>query len=137
VPIGTKTDILLGGDLSLHAAALKNVALKACDFGETMRMAGLGDLVYADPPYTVKHNGNGFLKYNQKLFSWEDQIRLRDEVIAAQTRGARVLVSNAAHHSVMELYSGVGEIFLIERASIISGNRSGRKREKEIIVRCF
>jgi DNA adenine methylase len=137
VPIGTKTDVLAGGELSSCAKALESAEIIACDFGVTMQKAGPGDLIYVDPPYTVRHNVNGFLKYNQTLFSWEDQIRLRDEVIAAQGRGAKVIVSNAAHESVRALYSGVGEIQTLERASVIAGKSSARRREQEIIVKCF
>jgi DNA adenine methylase len=137
VPIGTKTDVLAGGDLSACANALRNAEIVSCDFGATMREAGPGDLVFVDPPYTVRHNVNGFLKYNQTLFSWDDQVRLRDEVVAARGRGAAVVVSNAAHESVIALYDGVGEISVLERASVISGAAHGRKREKEILVRCI
>jgi DNA adenine methylase len=137
VPMGTKTDILAGGDLSACAAVLLNTELAVCDFADTMRRAGEGDLVFVDPPYTVRHNINGFLKYNQKLFTWDDQIRLRDEVISAQSRGAKVVVSNAAHESVKALYEGVGHIRVLERASVISGKNSGRRREQEILVKCF
>jgi DNA adenine methylase len=137
VPIGTKTDILAGGDLSACAKALEKAELAACDFAETIQKARSGDFVYVDPPYTVRHNVNGFLKYNQTLFSWEDQIRLRDEVITARDRGAKVVVSNAAHESVKSLYEGVGQIETLERASVIAGKSSARRREQEIIVKCF
>ena len=137
VPIGTKTDVLAGGDLSLCAAALKDAELAACDFAETMRKATRGDLVYLDPPYTVRHNVNGFLKYNETLFTWDDQVRLRDEVVAAYKRGVRVIVSNAAHQSVRELYSDVGETRTVERASVIAGKSSARRREQEIVVLCL
>jgi DNA adenine methylase len=136
VPIGTKTNVLVGGDLSACASALRNADIVACDFAQTMREAGDGDLIFVDPPYTVRHNVNGFLKYNQTLFSWDDQVRLRDEVVFARQRGAKVIVSNAAHESVTALYDGVGEIAVLERASVISGSAGGRKREKEIVVRC-
>lgn len=137
VPIGTKTDILAGGNLSACSAALQNAELDCCDFATTIRKAQAGDLVYVDPPYTVRHNVNGFLKYNQTLFSWDDQVRLRDEVVGACDRGVKVIVSNAAHESVKALYKGIGEINILERASVISGKTSGRKREQEIVIKCF
>jgi DNA adenine methylase len=48
------------------------------------------DLLFVDPPYTVRHDNNGFIKYNEQLFSWDDQLRLRDAVLRAKERGARL-----------------------------------------------
>jgi DNA adenine methylase len=137
VPIGTKTKVFLEDELQAISKALANATLSISDFGQTMGNVGEGDFVYIDPPYTVKHNVNGFLKYNQTLFSWDDQIRLRDEVVAAQGRGAKLLVSNAAHESLQSLYKDVGEVVILERYSVIAGNSSGRKREQEILVKCY
>ena len=59
VPIGTKTSVLFDGEsFSDIAKALKGIALLAQDFEATIEMAGRGDVVYADPPYTVAHNCN-------------------------------------------------------------------------------
>jgi DNA adenine methylase len=137
VPIGTKTKVLIENELRSVSAALAGVTLRVADFAATMADVGAGDFVYVDPPYTVKHNVNGFLKYNRTLFSWEDQVRLRDEVTAASSRGAKILVSNAAHESVVSLYADVGEVLTLERASVIAGTNLGRKREQEILVKCY
>jgi DNA adenine methylase len=61
---------------------LKRARLKAGDFEGVVSDAVEGDFVFLDPPYTVKHNMNGFIKYNEGLFSWNDQIRLRDCAVA-------------------------------------------------------
>lgn len=126
VPIGTKTNVLLDDDFGSIAKILDNTELSTCDFSETVQRAGAGDLVYADPPYTVKHNANGFLKYNEKIFSWEDQIRLRDEAVAASNRGATILISNADHSSLHEIYEGIASLTRLTRASVISGHASAR-----------
>lgn len=135
VPIGSKTNVLLSDDFKAIAQRLKGAELVVSDFEKIVDRAADGDFVFVDPPYTVHHNNNGFLKYNQDLFSWEDQIRLRDAVVRASERGAKVLVTNAAHESLLELYAGVGDIREIDRASVISGARKGRGRQKEILVR--
>jgi DNA adenine methylase len=137
VPMGTKTNVLLQDNLSCIAKVLQKAEIRTCDFSDAMAEATLGDLVFVDPPYTVHHNVNGFLKYNQKLFTWEDQIRLRDAVVSAVGRGAKVIVSNAAHVSVRVLYKDVGEIVTLDRSSVISGSPLGRRKEQEIVIKCL
>lgn len=138
VPVGTKTNVILEtDDFEAVSHVLANVELRACDFEETLQLARRGDFVFVDPPYTVKHNLNGFIKYNEGLFSWEDQMRLRDCVLAASRRGAKVLVTNAYHSSVRKLYEGVGEITKVRRTSVIAGNSEFRKKCNEMVVKCF
>ena len=77
VPIGTKTAVVLDtDDFEEVSRILQNVDLKYCDFEKTIARAESGDFIFVDPPYTVAHNNNGFVKYNQNIFSWEDQVRL-------------------------------------------------------------
>jgi len=66
--------------------------------------ASAGDLIFADPPYTVRHNNNSFIKYNEKLFSWNDQVRLSNCLKRAAQRGALIIATNAHHQSIIELY---------------------------------
>lgn len=137
VPIGTKTDVLLGSDDFPRVAELLGGARIICnDFEETINMAKSGDFVFVDPPYTVKHNFNGFIKYNEKLFAWEDQIRLRDAIVRAAERGAKVLVLNAAHDSIRDLYSDFYQIEL-SRSSKISGKPEYRGTYAELAVKCW
>lgn len=136
VPKGTKSKVLLDTDnFEATAKALKTAQLFCSDFEPIVDKASKGDLIYADPPYTVHHNANGFIKYNEILFSWEDQTRLRDCLIRARARGAAVLISNANHPSIVKLYSGVGQLVQLNRASVISGRASGRKVTSEVLIR--
>ncbi|CAN5117933.1 hypothetical protein BH09PSE3_BH09PSE3_20120 [soil metagenome] len=89
VPIGTKDQVVLDtDDFNQASARLKNASLLNADFEIVMNMAGEDDLVFVDPPYTVKHNMNGFVKYNESIFTWADQVRLRDAAARAAKRGA-------------------------------------------------
>lgn len=136
VPKGTKSSVLLETDnFGETSRALRKAQLICSDFEAVIDRAKKGDLVYADPPYTVHHNTNGFIKYNEVLFSWEDQTRLRDSLVRARSRGAAVIVSNANHPSIVELYSGVGDLIQLDRASVISGKASGRKVTSEVVIR--
>src|SRR5690606_34900787 len=89
VPVGAKTSVLLpDDDFELVGKWLKEVKFTSEDFETIIDQAGIGDFVFADPPYTVRHNNNGFIKYNENLFSWADQVRLRDALFRAKGRGA-------------------------------------------------
>lgn len=137
VPKGTKDKVVLETDNFEGLAEILNKAYIKCqDFEPTLDEAEKGDFAFIDPPYTVAHNNNGFIKYNQNLFSWDDQLRLRDAVIRAATRGVKVLVTNAAHPSVMDLYQGF-EQFIINRAGVIAGNASARGRYEELVARWY
>lgn len=135
VPIGTKENVLLNtDDFSLTASVLNCASLEACDFEKTIDQAVEGDLIYADPPYTVKHNLNGFIKYNQKIFSWDDQIRLRDALERAVSRGAWVISSNANHESIHELYRDNFKVGTLPRKSVIAASSSKRGDTSELII---
>lgn len=137
VPIGTKTAIYLEGeDFAAISVALANAQISCCDFEATINNAGEGDFLFVDPPYTTAHNFNGFVKYNQKIFTWEDQVRLKDSVVRAAARGAMVMVTNADHASVSELYSDIGSQSRVSRASVISGRASGRQATTELLITC-
>jgi DNA adenine methylase len=73
VPIGTKSSVIFENDrFDLVSKNLENATLKIADFEDLIDLAGDGDFVFADPPYTVRHNHNAFIKYNEDLFSWFD-----------------------------------------------------------------
>lgn len=134
VPVGTKNTVIFDDDNFCSISdALKNTNIHCTDFEETIAYAETGDLLFVDPPYTTAHNMNGFVKYNQKIFSWNDQIRLYQAIDQAVARGVLVIVTNAAHDSIRELYSRLGEPILIDRQSVISGNPEYRNKTSEFL----
>lgn len=136
VPIGTKTNVVLPtDDFQKVSELLSNVIIVSEDFEVIIDKAQKGDFVFADPPYTVKHNNNGFLKYNEKLFSWDDQIRLRDCLLRARKRGVHIVATNADHDSIRDLYEGNFEIKQVSRASIIAANSKYRRKCDELIIK--
>lgn len=105
VPIGTKDKVVFEDEsFSEISSALSCASISTADFAVTIAKASDGDLVFADPPYTTAHNMNGFIKYNQNIFSWQDQIRLKDALLEAVSRGAKVVLTNADHESIRDLY---------------------------------
>lgn len=135
VPIGTKNSVVLKSDnFSAASDILKNAILQVSDFSDTIREAGDGDLVFIDPPYTVSHNNNGFIKYNESIFSWDDQQRLRISAFEARDRGAQVLMTNADHDSVRDLYGSAKRLTSVERSSVLSGTAAFRTKTTELLI---
>ena len=136
VPIGTHTNVLLESDVfELRSALLQNADLYALDFEVTINLAQAGDFLFCDPPYTVQHNNNGFINYNERLFTWDDQIRLAGALHRAKDRGVQIILTNANHNSVRELYQSEGFILdSVSRYSSISGIAGSRKQYEELIV---
>lgn len=135
VPIGTKNNVLMNIDaFPMLSEQLKTTELVKGDFELTLSQSREGDFVFVDPPYTVKHNHNGFVKYNENLFAWEDQVRLKKLVDEATDRGSKVLVLNAAHPSIMELYSEYEQREL-SRKNVLSGKPEYRGVYEELAIK--
>jgi DNA adenine methylase len=135
VPKGTKNSVVFPGEnFEKISARLQSAKFIACDFEETIGNASPGDFLFLDPPYTVKHNENGFLNYNEKIFSWKDQERLAQCVRKFARRGGKALITNAAHPSVVELFSGLGSIIFTNRESVIASGVEHRSGIKEIAI---
>lgn len=135
VPIGTKTKVILDTDnFQATAELLCRAELHCRDFEATINQAGANDVIFADPPYTIHHNHNGFIKYNENIFTWQDQIRLRDALVRAVARGTKVIMTNANHDSVRALYANGFSLTPVSRMSIIAGASSARKAYEELLI---
>jgi len=135
VPIGTKKNVILEtDDFKNISVFLKSLNISSCDFEETIYKAKKGDLIFIDPPYAVSHLNNGFLKYNEKLFSWSDQQRLAKCLIQAKNRGASIIATNAHNQCVMELYKTEFNLSTFTRYTTISGKNIGRNETQELLI---
>ena len=136
VPVGTKQKVLLPNDnFKEIAESLRSSILMSFDFEQVIALASKRDLVFVDPPYTVKHNNNGFTKYNERLFCWEDQVRLRDSLLRARQRGAFVVCTNADTYSIRKLYSRDFRVCSLRRASVIAADAQNRGITRELVIR--
>lgn len=134
VPFGYRNKNFLEEDKLLQASkCLQNADLKSGDFTCNQDKIKEGDLVFLDPPYTVSHNNNGFIKYNQKLFSLEDQKRLSAFIDYIKNQGAYYILTNAAHHTIKELFEKGDTRLEFSRASLIGGDNAKREKVSEYI----
>ena len=122
--------------LRASARVLWGVKLRDGDFAQIVADARSGDLVYFDPPYITGHQRNGFLKYNSPLFSWADQQRLAETAKKLTKRGVHVLISNAAHSSIVRLYLGFHR-YRVRRNSLIAGPVESRGSVTEILLSSY
>jgi len=81
------------------------------------------------------HNNNGFVEYNERIFSW-DQVRLA--AAARSWERTNVLVTNAHHDRVIQLYRGFDTIVLERASTLAASKESGRtsgtsSREAELV----
>lgn len=135
VPYGKRKTISFNYEnLRKAHEALQNTEIKSQDFWNALDDVKEGDLVFLDPPYTVTHNDNGFIKYNQKLFSLEQQYRLAEMIKEIRKRNAYYILTNAAHPKVKEIFSNGDSLFELERNSLIGGKKSIRGKYKEIVL---
>lgn len=127
VPIGTKTDVVMDGENILnYSKILRHAKFKTQDFEKTIDDCMEGDFLFVDPPYTVKHNMNGFVKYNENIFVWNDQIRLVKSLKRAALRGVYIVATNADHESVRDIYKDFFGYRAVRRSSVLAASSSNR-----------
>lgn len=134
VPYGFRSkEFLDEQNLLAIQKALRNTTIEQRDFYGILDNVKAGDLVFLDPPYTVSHNNNGFIKYNEKIFSLDDQIRLGKLIDDLKEIGAYYILTNAAHKTIEEIFEKGDTKFTFSRASLIGGLQSKRGPTSEFI----
>lgn len=119
-------------DFEAAAELLSGADLRCSDFEPVIDECVAGDFLFVDPPYTAKHNMNGFIKYNEKMFSWEDQVRLYRSLVRAKSRGVKICVTNADHDSLHDLYREFARATL-SRQSVLAGHAAARGATTEAV----
>jgi len=137
VPYGAPKSDLIAEPENLRACsgalAQSGIELAVAPFDTALSGVGEGDLVFLDPPYVTTHNNNGFVDYNERLFSWDDQVKASEVAASAADAGAHVVVTNAYHDDVIALYKGFRTRELC-RHSTLASDSSARGPVKEAIL---
>ncbi len=135
VPYGKRHNFKFNYDnLRKASKSIKNTNFSSGDFSNIMQNVKKGDLVFLDPPYTVTHNSNGFIQYNQKIFSLSEQYRLSEMIDRIKDIGAYYILTNAAHPEVKNIFQKDDSFFEVSRASTIGGTGSKRGKYTELIM---
>jgi DNA adenine methylase len=137
VPFGSqKSDSIVDfNNLRECAASLgsPDITLQVCDFENSVKESNPGDLVYFDPPYVTGHNNNGFIAYNEVIFSWDDQKRLANIAKRLASKGVHVIVSNANHQEIVALYEGFA-VKHFNRTSTLASDITKRRIVSEVLL---
>lgn len=117
------------------SAVLRGVSLETLPFRSALHTVAANAVVYLDPPYTVAHNNNGFVRYNERLFRWEDQVDLATWARGFASAGGRVVVTNAAHDEVVRQYPKRWfHRFATSRPSRMAASPKHRRNCTELLV---
>lgn len=120
----------------MQAAAEK---LQACTvlnggFQSAIDLAGIGDVVYCDPPYLDSATGKSFTSYTSNCFGLAQHQALVESCLQAVERGATVLISNHSTLQTRELYrSWDVDEFLVTRS--VAGDRQARGQAQELVAK--
>ena len=121
------------GHLLEISCALRSTRLQTGDFADIVGGAQRGDFLYFDPPYTIPHTRNGFLRYNENLFTWHDQKRLGQSAVDLASRGCHVVVSNASYEPILEFYPGF-DYHVVSRHSLLAADSEYRRATTEFLI---
>ena len=105
---------------------LKSAIISNNDFELCLKNIKEGDLVFLDPPYTTSHNNNQFIKYNEKIFTWEDQQRLASFIEKIIERNSYFILTNAKHENIKKLFSRIISPITLSRSNTIGGRNAKR-----------
>ena len=134
VPFGfRKKHFIDENALKKASIALKSATIFKNDFYEIIDNIKKGDLIFLDPPYTVSHNNNGFIEYNEKIFSLDDQVRLSLMIDQIRLRDAYYILTNAAHIKIDEIFEKGDKKIKLNRANAIGGLKAERGQTNEYV----
>ena len=113
---------------------LQTIHIRNRDFARCIDDVQAGSLVFLDPPYTITHNKNGFIAYNQKIFRLSDQYRLSYLIDKIKSKGAYYILTNAAHEEVIRIFKKKDDhVSFLSRASLIGGRNAARGQYEECV----
>lgn len=114
---------------------LNKVILNSFDFSKSLSYINQDDFIFLDPPYSAKTRNANFNMYNEKLFSWEDQIRLVSLCKSLNERNIMFMMTNLYNKEVYDLFAKELHLntYITERYSSIGSKPQSRGNYKEYI----
>ena len=137
VPFGKRNNLEITDQANLKKLSLRlqNSELRSCDFFDSLQYINASDFVYLDPPYSSKGRTNNFLMYNEKLFSWEDQIRLQEFCKTLKKKKVKFVLNNLFNDEVHLLFAEQLKMksIITQRFSNVGSNLESRGMYNEYL----
>lgn len=122
-------------ELQHFSGLQKEMTFVCAGFEDVIGQAGEGDVIFCDPPYEPMPDESGFTAYSGNAFTFEHQTRLVECLVAAHSRGAKVVITNSSAPSVVELYKRNGfRIMPLAARRSVSCKADTRKTADDIIA---
>ena len=122
-------------ELAHFTGMQKEMAFMCAGFEDVIAQAGEGDVVFCDPPYEPLPDEAGFTAYSGTSFTFADQVRLVECLVAARDRGAKVVITNSSAPAILHLYINNGfRITPLATRRSVSCKSETRKTVNDIIA---
>lgn len=110
-----------------------DIELCCGDYAKCLVDLPKGAFVYLDPPYMPLNATSSFTGYTEGGFSYDEQIRLRNECLKLREQGIHFLQSNSDCNEIRSLYEGF-EIKTVQAKRAINSKGSGRSAINEVLI---
>jgi DNA adenine methylase len=117
------------------SVALNRSSAKILDrhYGDALKEARRGDLVYLDPPYNPSSSTARFTEYTNGGFGDGDQRDLAEEFARLSDRGCIAIMSNSDTPLIRRLYSSY-VLHKVSAARAINCKAAGRRGHTELLI---
>ncbi|HBV92812.1 MAG TPA: multidrug DMT transporter permease [Pantoea sp.] len=122
-------------ELTHFTGMQKEMTFMCAGFEDVIAQAGQGDVIFCDPPYEPLPDEAGFTAYSGTSFTFADQVRLVECLVAARNRGAKVVITNSSAPAILYLYISNGfRITPLATRRSVSCKSETRKTVNDIIA---
>jgi DNA adenine methylase len=110
-----------------------DIDIRCGDYADCLIDLPKGSFVYLDPPYMPLNTTSSFTGYTEGGFSYDEQVRLRDECLKLREQGIRFIQSNSDCPEIRSLYKDF-EIKTVQAKRAINSKGSGRGAINEVLI---
>lgn len=136
VPFGRyKAPYFPADEMRQFIAKSSRMILMTGDFQAAFALIGNDDVVYCDPPYVPLNETASFTAYAQGGFTWQDQMRLVQQIEDKSKICRGIVLSNHDTPQTREWYRHAQSIQNIEVQRNIAAKSSSRVKAQELLAR--